>query len=190
MAWKKTKKNLNRDLLKNSEKLIDQEISPEVWLDNFVDILTNYTEESVLEGKILAGGKRILTDEDEKLIIERVGVQSDYLGDFFEAISEDGDYFNKETGEYNNSKILWRTSLYTNTVRSAGNYSWLIYIEDDEIYWELTGFEHCSDCPWLSATSPIPKELLYTVPGAGDTECLMNCTCYLRTKNGRTSLKF
>lgn len=52
------------------------------------------------------------------------------------------------------------------------------------IFWEMSSFEPCEDCPELAARSPYTTDLgnkpLPTVPQAGDTECLGACKCYLR----------
>lgn len=48
------------------------------------------------------------------------------------------------------------------------------------VHWELGPTEHCEDCEHIAGDGPYTRESLPTLPGAGETDCLCNCACYLK----------
>jgi hypothetical protein len=83
-------------------------------------------------------------------------------------------------------RIYRRASLYARRLRGTANEAWLLALPQDTlIHWRIGGNEnHCDDCPELEADGPYRAQDIPTVPGAGDTECMVNCLCYLETDTG------
>lgn len=92
---------------------------------------------------------------------------------------QDGRYLDDE-GNLKESAVNARARLYAGKLRGTANQAFLDSKGMDESYnWVMTGIEHCQDCPRLAALSPYTASELFTVPGAGDTECLGMCRCLL-----------
>lgn len=87
------------------------------------------------------------------------------------------------------SKIQRRAWLYTGKAIASANMAWALSMPFDTLfYWRLSPVEeHCEDCPALALGSPYTKVQLPTFPRMGETECLMNCLCWLETETGLRS---
>lgn len=48
------------------------------------------------------------------------------------------------------------------------------------VHWQLGAAEHCEDCEHIAGDGPYTVGTLPTIPGAGETDCLSNCACYLK----------
>lgn len=73
-----------------------------------------------------------------------------------------------------------RSALYGNGLTGAFNRGAVDGVAEDEvIFWRLGACDHCTDCPVLAVSGPYTKDNLPTLPRNGETECRMNCCCYL-----------
>lgn len=184
--WKKQQKIADKEILDATDKLLRNEVTVDVWRGEIQDILYDLHTDSASYGKELAIGKIEKFTSADMLTIERnFLLHIEYLQKFADDIAEK---YTDEDGGYNKAGILNRIVRYTPNTRSTGNFVWLDYQEDD-IFWIVTAYESCSDCPYLQARSPYKPGELYTVPGGFDTDCGGSCKCYLRNKNGKTSIK-
>jgi hypothetical protein len=93
------------------------------------------------------------------------------------------DRFVKELSDLSEAAIINRANLYT---KAAGNAFELGQREAykkssqfTEEYWQLGDTEHCPDCIDLNGKGWVKIGELPTVPRAGDTQCLSNCTCFI-----------
>ena len=105
------------------------------------------------------------------------------------AAEEEMKYTKKFLGDYMNDRGTMpyerRFNQYGSTVNHQFNMAAYQGVPHGTlIFWEMTSFEPCPDCPELAARSPYTTDLgnhpLPTVPQAGDTRCLGDCKCYLR----------
>lgn len=89
--------------------------------------------------------------------------------------------FEQEYQYWRENTIATRAQLYAERVRGTANTGMVGNLpETTLIYWRLGPNEdHCPDCPVLAKGGPYIPKTLPTVPGAGMTECLVNCKCEL-----------
>lgn len=82
--------------------------------------------------------------------------------------------------------VVRRTHLYAQRLRGTAEEQWArSQPEGTRFTWVMGGNEdHCEDCPRLAAGGVYTIDTLPTFPGAGDTECMVNCLCHLETDTG------
>jgi hypothetical protein len=134
-------------------------------------VLAPYGESDSLFGQLVAAG------------------QSKFLGRFFDAIANADPRYVNEDGSLNSAAIERRSGWYGLRTWGTANEAWTRSLHPATVIeWVLGGNEdHCETCPRLAAGGPYTPYTLPTYPRAGDTDCLMNCLCHLRTEDGRTS---
>lgn len=111
--------------------------------------------------------------------------------DKFVADLEDGRYTD-EDGNLVVSTINHRANMYVLKLRATGTQGFIdasaANNPEEEFTWVMTAIEHCEDCPRMAALSPYKAHELFTMPCAGDTECLTHCRCHLvRRSDGKAS---
>lgn len=83
-------------------------------------------------------------------------------------------------GEPGRMSVGNRSKLYGNALHGAFNAGAVDGAAPEEVvFWRLGACDHCSDCPVLAVSGPYTRDTLPTLPRNGDTECRMNCCCYL-----------
>lgn len=160
-----------------TERLANGDISPDEWGDLFHAVLVDSHADSWLLGAS-HGGRDTTTLQT---VANRYGqhyadTETQWLNSFIDDIAN-GRYTD-DAGIINQSAIDVRSRLYASKLRGTSNQAFVDSGEFGDSYrWVMTGLEHCEDCPRLAALSPYSAGELFTVPGAGDTACLGNCTC-------------
>ncbi len=107
-----------------------------------------------------------------ELVEARIREQFEYLEQYVLWLAEQG--------KIDCGPLKFRAVMY-------GGAAWATYwlvvealaVEATEVRWMLTFAEHCDDCLELAARGWMSKAELHQVPGDGETECLVNCRCYL-----------
>lgn len=115
-----------------------------------------------------------LTPEEVKFINKFARRQFKYLSGFATDVKNDA-------GTMPPAK---RLKLYANSMDQMYWHGWLAgqTEENDRVKWVLGPNENnCEDCIDLASNGPYMRDTLDTVPGGGDTQCLMNCKCSLVT---------
>lgn len=129
---------------------------------------------------------------DEKDILERVakGEIAEPPPPIIEPVTPSilplPDKTDEEELYYDEKAIQERMRLYNERVRGTANWGAVDMLAPwEEIKWVLDSNEnHCEDCPRLAKGGPYRKNTLPTVPGAGATQCLVNCRCRLELLDG------
>lgn len=77
-----------------------------------------------------------------------------------------------------------RIVSYTNKWVGTANLAWVGSFAPDELIDWVYNAEaaHCRDCPRIAEASPYTMDTLPSVPGDGNTECLVWCRCILRRR--------
>lgn len=79
-------------------------------------------------------------------------------------------------------RLLW----YAYRLRGTAEEAWIYSLPPGTLVdWVTTAEESCADCLDMEATSPHVAEELDKFPGSGQTECVLNCRCFLRTADGQ-----
>jgi hypothetical protein len=168
--------------------LADQLESGDITSDQWADAM----DSALLDGHTAAytlGRQRSGVSGDQNADDEHAGLaakesQSTFLNSFLQDI--DGGKYTGEDGALDANAIKNRASQYLGAMRGTANVAFVDHsVDDAEFTWELGATEdHCEDCPQMADLSPYSKGTLWTTPGAGDTDCLGNCTCSLVRDDG------
>jgi len=80
--------------------------------------------------------------------------------------------------------ISARAELYGHALYGTVNRVWAASQSPNTlIWWDLGPNEnHCTQCPIMASNSPYKADELTTFPGDGNTDCVTNCKCTLRTE--------
>lgn len=96
--------------------------------------------------------------------------------------------FGKDDGdELDDDAIRSRMRLYAERLHATAHEAFVLGSPTDSAFiWHLGDVltHHCGDCPVIAEGSPYTQETLPTYPGAGDTECLTLCKCWLERQDG------
>lgn len=94
-----------------------------------------------------------------------------------------------EAGEVSEPQIAVRIKAFGQRAVGTANDAWKDSLPDDALLtWNDTGDEaECGDCSDLADGSPYTSESIPTMPGMGDTECSVNCRCFVTTEDGDSS---
>jgi hypothetical protein len=138
-------------------------------------------------GRNLAGA----TDAYGELDIAVGQLIAEEQAQYFETILRDAlaGKFNNEDGELDLEALEGRADRFTARLRGTANESWINALDSEEdVYWVLGSppSGSCSVCPDLADNSPYKVTELPTYPGAGETPCMFNCDCTLRTESNKT----
>jgi hypothetical protein len=122
------------------------------------------------------GGRSRMTPADWGRCGSMLKEQYKYLGDFAKELAD---------GKLSEAQIRARLSMYVNSSRTAYERAHSINAQAlgmDEEAWLLGDAEHCDDCMALNAEGwqPIGH---FPEPGAGATQCLTNCACFVDYRN-------
>lgn len=182
-----------RELHAITNRLIDDSaFGLDDWFEQFDAILLEGHTHAWQLGRNLAGD---LSDDINDLLrgMDRRDEESYYLRGFLEALrGKDARYWDEELDAWRDDAIKARQDLYLGKMRATANDA---FVEStppalDEFYWRLGAVEdHCAECPELAELSPYEKATMFTHPGACDTPCKMNCTCYLERGDGVVGFK-
>lgn len=113
---------------------------------------------------------------------------NEQLDDVASLIGDEADFFGAFMAELASEAVSHRIGLYGGVVDSGMWRGWTTTMpEGSKIDWVLGMAEHCQDCIDLAANGPYTEETLPTLPRNGDTRCLGNCKCTLRSSNVITS---
>jgi len=162
-----------------TRQLANGDLTPDEWGDAFHALLVDSHADAWLLGS-RRGGRDV---SELQQIANRYGqhyadTETQWLNNFIDDLAN-GRYTD-DAGNLKLSAIDARSRLYVGKLRGNANQAFVDSGTHNESYrWVMTGFEHCEDCPRLAALSPFTANELYTVPGAGDTECLGHCRCVL-----------
>lgn len=79
--------------------------------------------------------------------------------------------------------ILRRVEMYVRTLHSVYESSKVAHRPANVLFhWQIHPGESCPHCIYLANNSPYTKASLPTVPRSGETKCLSNCNCTLRSE--------
>jgi hypothetical protein len=151
----------------------------------FIDIIDEGHLGAVYEGRVLAGVRGAIGEEDRILARDLADRHADFAESFLDDI-DTGRY--GEPGSYSGAGIRNRAFMYLDTVRGTANESFVVNSEPDEEWdWVLGTGEHCEDCLFMANNSPLRTDELWTYPGGGETDCRAKCKCKLRRKSDGTT---
>lgn len=169
-----------------NRRLESGELSPRQWAEAFDKELHAGHIEAVRLGRALGGAEALPDNELEDFARGIKDNEAQWLQAFQGAIEAKDDRYFDADGNIKPGSLESRTDLYVGKMRGSANDAFRDASDPDaEFDWELGGNEdHCDDCPQIAAASPYRQDTLYTTPGAGDTECLGNCTCVLVRGDG------
>lgn len=157
-------------------RLVNGEIDKDTWHQLVSNALLDaHKSAAILGRKLLKDGDK-LTSKDEEIAIIRFDWQSGYLQEFVNVLESK---YKSDNDEWLLDSILSRLKLYPKALVTTADYSFVEYAGNADIIWKMSKFEHCKQCPYIAMNSPYKKWTLYTLPGAGDTDCKQNCGCYL-----------
>lgn len=138
------------------------------------DMRNQIKEEYIRQYLLGRGGRAQMTAEDWGSIGGQLASQYRYLDNFAAEIA---------AGNLSEKQIAARAELYLRSAHRAFESAWSRANRGlEEVRWNLTAAEHCSDCldfagfGWQKVADD-PFGGAY--PGSGDTACLSNCRCYL-----------
>jgi hypothetical protein len=120
------------------------------------------------------GGLAQMGTEDWALLGDAINGQYGYLANFAAEI---------EAGELSGAMIAARAAMYMAATKVAYGLGHKLAAQAagrTEVRWMEADVEHCPDCNALAALGWMPIEELLTTPGAGATQCMSNCQCYLK----------
>lgn len=163
-------------------KLGDKELTVDQFGDAFDALLWQAHTDAVVLGRKRAGDHSPLGDDDQLLALDIKDSDADFLNGFLDRI---------RSGDLSESQIRANAQLYINKTRGTANEAFVNASDSDDLFeWRLGITEHCNDCIDLAAGSPYGKGELWTHPAMGDTECKVNCACYLvRLSDGREGFR-
>lgn len=160
-----------------TDRLIRGKITPEEWGERMHAILEERHTRAVVLGRMRAGDHTPREADDEKFGKLVADEQLQYLGRFERSIRD---------GELSDAQIRARAQMYANRLCGTANEVFVLAsVTSATFEWMLGGSEnHCDDCPELAEAGPYTESTLPTVPRAGETECRMNCLCWLQRTDG------
>jgi hypothetical protein len=166
------------------------DIGAEAWFESMRGwLLDSHTEAAIL-GRLRAGG----TSDENDLWRGRQAADSEteFLRGFYDALdAQDPRYWDADAEEWRVDAVDQRARSYTGRMRGTANQAFLDESAADALFrWVLGATEnHCEDCPYFAGLEPMARDEWPTVPGANQTPCLYQCTCWLERDDGVTSFK-
>lgn len=177
MFRKRVKKTLRLDrddiigeFSKSIKEVMEQYLGGKItnWNERMLGVIQHYYEEAYRKGK----GSDVLSALEKKLIDQQVKGQIPYLSNFEQNLTREKPL-----------KMYARANLYAQRGTALYEMGHLSSLDDDVLIdWILGYAEHCDDCIMLSRNSPYTKMTLPSIPGLGDTMCLVNCQCKLEER--------
>jgi hypothetical protein len=163
------------------------EITPAEFGDRMAAALETAHTEAVVIGRE-HGGDTAPAERDDRAYAEGVvDGEAEFLALF--VLDLQGDRYRDAEGRWDTAAIERRAQMYGNRLVGTANEVWTQTLPGTTLYtWHLGAAEQsCGDCPRIAAGSPYLYEDMPTMPGAGETECLTFCKCYVTTDGGDTS---
>ena len=170
-------------------RLVDREITVEVWQRLYVDILIGAHSDSHMIGQGLAA------TFEPRLGLARLRAGDVMSGELGYVLGFANDLrsgrYDGEDGVIDVDRVMNRARLYIGKTRGTSGMGFVDGSPVElEFNWRLGGVEeHCEDCPIIAGLSPFTLATIYTHPGAGDTPCLGNCQCYWEREDGLISAR-
>ncbi len=152
----------------------------------FTDVLYGAHTQASYYGRRLAGVNVPINTADAQFARTVMGEQAPYITRLMTQLAN-GDLKLADDGVSLTDGLANRIALYAKRVRGTGEEAWRLALPPETlINWAL-GFaeEHCPDCPVLAREGPYRADALPTTPGAGDTQCLSACQCFLITTDNQ-----
>ncbi len=162
------------------------------WVSDARDILQTYHRQSHTLG--FGGYVPSLTDGRVFQVLETPNTSGlselDYLQQFLADLSDKETPYRLDDGGFDEDSILRRMRMYQGKMRGTAGWG---FVDKQspvaEIEWILGAVEeHCPECPMMADLSPWDKGSLWTTPGSGETTCIFNCKCWLKSED-ETSAK-
>lgn len=171
-------------------------ISIDEWASEFRALMESAHIEAWSIGRRLAGDGRLFDPSDARAGSHVWREQDEeFFGNFLRDLRQ-GRYGRPGTtagpDAFREAQVVARSRSYARATRGTVHEAFADSLpETEQTWWELGEAEHCAhsprfryNCPDLAAGSPYPAGELPTVPGRGDTPCVNECHCHLRTASG------
>lgn len=183
--------------------LADGKVTTKEWADLFREELKGRHAEAWSIGRRLAGDMAPHTEEDQKAGDKYWARQEEFFQNFIDDL-ESGRYTVKTTddrsegepGELNERAVGARARSFGRAIRGTLHWGFVETLKEDLGVWVLGDKDHCKpdpkfpfNCPDLAKEPPKRAADFETVPGAGDTPCLVNCDCTIASLNGLYSTR-
>lgn len=160
----------------HAQSLADQYNSGKLKAKEFGDLLKGeLKKESIRQYTLARGGVERMEPKDWGSIGGSLSEQHKYLAGFIDDIDN-----------LSELEVSARTNMYINSTRESYGRGQAVAAEESEYTqekWTLgdggKSGENCPGCVELADMGWVDIGELDTVPGAGDTECLTECTCTL-----------
>lgn len=167
-----------------ADQLEAGEITAEAFGDSAISLLGSAHAEAAALGVELGTGVGGVTAADEIAGLEAALGDTGYMARFVADII--AGRYSTEEGPLDMEAIKRRLRLYAEGLLGTANEQWVKTLDATAlITWHDTGDEReCSDCPLLADGSPYTPATLPTVPGAGATQCITACRCWLESSTG------
>lgn len=131
-------------------------------------------DEHIRQYLIGRGGISVMTQADWGSVGGSLSHQRSYFQAFVTQIAG---------GDLSEGEIRRRAQMYVNSARESYERAYKRSVIDTGRYseekWNLNAGQNCGDCSDLAARGWVPIGELPTVPGAGGTQCLSGCNCYI-----------
>ncbi len=168
-----------------TSRLAKGEIGPRMWADLFKIILNDGHAGSWTLGRQRAGDLSGSNIDDYLAGIAFADGQADFLLGFMQDIVNRR--YTDDDGLLRLGPIQSRVDLYLKVMRGTAGAGFVAASSEDSTFdWNMTGAEHCDDCPYMASQNPWLPDEIFANPGDGNTECLGNCKCEWVRSDGVT----
>ena len=163
-----------------AQQIKDGSIGITNFVNQSVKALAPHHIEAAHLGRIRAGGKGPISPTDIRIGTENAKTQLQFL----QKLAVD-----LQSGQISDAQLEQRLKAFAQRIVGTANQSWVKALpQDASIIWnDEDDASECEDCHQLAENGPYTPETIPTLPGLAQTECRINCRCWVTTEDGETS---